>query len=401
MKIITALVLVILASFASAQVVINGGGGGSSGTPFSAAVGAAALYCADAGASDAYACNLSPAPSAYSDILGLPVTFKANTVNTGAATINFNSIGAQAIVKVGATTTTALVTNDIRAGSTVTVVWNGANFECTSCDGNRPSLAIANTWSQNNLFQASVYVDGTLYIGSTGNFGFLFDSTVPTPDSNGIVTDTTSNSWHLLDNATWNYDWQNMCVTGLGTVKCTNPTMVFHSKNQTAAESAGVTHDGKAFVIGAGNGTVLDGSFRLGGSVTLTESSATSVVTIPVAISTGTGGEIQYSVESRDATNTQVRRGTVRYSVANNSAGTETCGVYGVDNAATVNPAETNDGSGAGAITSGTLAYAWSSDTSGTNQCVLNINAVSSLTQTTLQIHYTVIQNGPGSPVGG
>lgn len=40
------------------------------------------MYCADAGASDTYACNLSPAITAY--VTGTRYVFKANTANTGA-----------------------------------------------------------------------------------------------------------------------------------------------------------------------------------------------------------------------------------------------------------------------------------------------------------------------------
>lgn len=224
--------------------------------------------------------------------------------------------------------------------------------------------------------------------------------TTLTPDAGVIVTGTNANSIHIFEHAD-DFDFQNPCTTGLGTSACTDPTLIVHSHNQDTGEFLSMAHDGKAGVIVGGNSTVLDGTIRLGGKVTLTESSATTVLTVPVAVSTGTGGEIIYTVEARDATNTQIRRGTVRYAVANNSSGTETCGVYGVDNAATVNPAETNDGSGAGAITSGTLTYAWTSDTTGTNQCVLKLNGVSSLTQTTFQFHYTVIQSGPGVPTGG
>lgn len=254
---------------------------------------------------------------------------------------------------------------------------------------------------------------GTSYLTSaTGGYFFTSAavdtgfqrSTVNTPDAVFASTGTTSNSLNVAEDADVRistFDFQNACTTGLGTSACTDPTVVIHSHNQDTGEFLSMAHDGKAGVIVGGNSTVLDGTIRLGGTVTLTESSATNVLTIPVAVSTATGGEIMYTVEAKDATNTQARRGSVRYAVANNSSGTETCGVYGVDNAVTVNPAETNDGSGAGAITSGTLTYGWTSDTTGTNQCVLKLNAVSSLTQTTFQIHYTVIQSGPGVPTGG
>lgn len=181
----------------------------------------------------------------------------------------------------------------------------------------------------------------------------------------------------------------------------------FKTKAQTMSNKTFV-----APVLGAASATSLSfaaNNLNQGGTVTLTESSATAILTVPVAVSRGTGGEIFYTVEASDATNTQIRTGRVQYSVANNSSGTETCAVYGVvttqaaggDTTNAANPTQVQDGSGAGAITSGTLTYAWTVDTSGTNQCVLKLNAVSSLTQTTLQAHYTVLQAGPGTLTGG
>lgn len=68
-------------------------------------------FAVDAQASDAYIITIDPAPTAYYD--GMPVTFRANTANTNACTINVNGLGNRAIVK-GVSTT--LVTGDILAG---------------------------------------------------------------------------------------------------------------------------------------------------------------------------------------------------------------------------------------------------------------------------------------------
>jgi hypothetical protein len=57
----------------------------------------AVQFCLDAGANDTYACNLSPAITAY--VIGTMYRFKANTANTGAASINFNGVGALTIKK--------------------------------------------------------------------------------------------------------------------------------------------------------------------------------------------------------------------------------------------------------------------------------------------------------------
>lgn len=97
----------------------------------------APLYCADAGASDTYTCSLSPAPAAYAT--GAVYQFKANTANTGAATINFNSLGAKTIVKVAGGVTTTLADNDIRSGQVVTLTYDGTNMQMQSTLGNAAS----------------------------------------------------------------------------------------------------------------------------------------------------------------------------------------------------------------------------------------------------------------------
>jgi len=104
---------------------------GDNGTPSSAntyvtqtglQIGAE-VYAADAQASDTYVITLSPVPAAY--VTGMVINFKANTVNTGAATINVNSLGAKTIVK-GVNTT--LADGDIAAGQIVKIIYDGTNF---------------------------------------------------------------------------------------------------------------------------------------------------------------------------------------------------------------------------------------------------------------------------------
>lgn len=94
-------------------------------------------FCSDAGASDTYSCSLSPVPGSY--VTGVRYGFKANTANTGAATVNFNSIGAKAIKKVAGGITTDLADNDIRAGQWVALVYDGTNMQMQSQLGNAAS----------------------------------------------------------------------------------------------------------------------------------------------------------------------------------------------------------------------------------------------------------------------
>ena len=88
-----------------------------------------AQYAADAEASDTYAVTLVPIPAAYFN--GMIVTFKANTANTGAATLNVNTLGAIAIKKYH---DQDLETGDIEANQIVAVVYNSstAKFQVIS-----------------------------------------------------------------------------------------------------------------------------------------------------------------------------------------------------------------------------------------------------------------------------
>lgn len=84
-------------------------------------------YAADAGSDDTYVVTLSPVPASYT--AGMTVRFKANTANTGAATLNVNGLGAKTIVKSKDLT---LHTGDIKAGQIVDVIYDGTNFQLLS-----------------------------------------------------------------------------------------------------------------------------------------------------------------------------------------------------------------------------------------------------------------------------
>ncbi len=86
-------------------------------------------YCEDAGASDTYACNMTPALQAGHLAAGLRVRFKANTANTGAATFNPNSLGAATIKK---NHDQDLADNDIEVGQIVELVYDGTNWQMQS-----------------------------------------------------------------------------------------------------------------------------------------------------------------------------------------------------------------------------------------------------------------------------
>jgi hypothetical protein len=80
----------------------------------------------DSGAADAYALTLSPAITAYAT--GQRFSFVAGNTNTGASTLDVNSVGTKAIQKLGA----ALVAGDITAGDVVVLEYDGTQFQMVS-----------------------------------------------------------------------------------------------------------------------------------------------------------------------------------------------------------------------------------------------------------------------------
>lgn len=82
---------------------------------------------ADAGASDAYAVTVLPAPSAY--VIGMTVVFKANTGNTGAATLALNGLAAKTIKDMAGSD---LLDSAIGAGTWHMCVYDGTNFRLLS-----------------------------------------------------------------------------------------------------------------------------------------------------------------------------------------------------------------------------------------------------------------------------
>lgn len=86
------------------------------------------------GSSNAYVMSLTPAITAYA--AGMRISFVANHTNSGAATLNINSVGATAIKKGDGTV--ALAANDIVSGSLIEVVYEttgGAHFRLVGSQG--------------------------------------------------------------------------------------------------------------------------------------------------------------------------------------------------------------------------------------------------------------------------
>ena len=88
---------------------------------------APAFQATDTGTANAYVIALSPAVTAYA--AGQTFTFKAGAASTGTSTLNVNTLGTKTIKKLN---DQDIASGDIEAGSIVTVVYDGTNFQMTS-----------------------------------------------------------------------------------------------------------------------------------------------------------------------------------------------------------------------------------------------------------------------------
>ncbi len=82
------------------------------------------IYAADGGSANAYAVTLSPAAASY--VTGMKISTKIANANTGASTINVNSLGTKSIKRMNGS---ALLANDLLAGQVVFLVYDGTNFQ--------------------------------------------------------------------------------------------------------------------------------------------------------------------------------------------------------------------------------------------------------------------------------
>lgn len=83
-----------------------------------------------ASGTNTYTATITPAPAAY--VSGKIYAIKFTNANTGAATINLNSLGAKSIKKNGSTD---LGSGDISAGQIYLLAYDGTNFQVTSSIG--------------------------------------------------------------------------------------------------------------------------------------------------------------------------------------------------------------------------------------------------------------------------
>lgn len=131
------------------------------------------VYSVDGGSTDDYVVSLDPAPTEYTE--GLWIIFKANTTNTGAATLNANSLGAKTIKK---NVDQDLADGDIQADQVVIVVYDGTNFQLQN---EKISLLDEDNMASNSDTQAPTQQSVKAYVDTE-------IAGIPSPGSDGWVT---------------------------------------------------------------------------------------------------------------------------------------------------------------------------------------------------------------------
>jgi hypothetical protein len=151
---------------------------GTNGVLYRSALGTAAaatadqmsgpFFCQDTSSTaGAYVCNLTPAISVYR--AGTTYWFKANTANSGAATVNFNSVGAAAIKK---QTSVNLASGDIAAGQWVMLTYDGTNMQMLSQTANAAVGGVSSVFSRAGAVTAQSGDYTTAQVPESGNLYF-------------------------------------------------------------------------------------------------------------------------------------------------------------------------------------------------------------------------------------
>jgi len=143
---------------------ITGLGAGSAATDAAqyGQLQAGATTIATVSGTDTLTGSLTPAIAAYAT--GNLFSFVAVATNTGAATINLNSLGAKSITKSG---TTALAAGDLVSGQVYLIEYDGTRFQLINPSTTTPSgiLPIANGGTGTTGTTANLTVDGTNAVG--------------------------------------------------------------------------------------------------------------------------------------------------------------------------------------------------------------------------------------------
>lgn len=175
---------------------------------------------------DTYTVSFSPTITAHVTNQKYHVLF--TNANTGAATINPDSVGAKAITKAGAT---ALVAGDIKAGQILQLIYDGTNYQIIG-DGGGEAVIITigiDITGQGNILVAGE-LEGISIVPFTGTLiGWYLYETSTTP----IATTTEIDVWR--DNYT------NFPPTVTDTIFAILPKLTSQTKNTAIGLAIAVT----------------------------------------------------------------------------------------------------------------------------------------------------------------
>ena len=242
------------------------------------------IYAVDSVGTDAYAVTLIPAPAAYTD--GMVVNFKAGTSNTGAATLNVNSLGAVAILKNG---TLALTDNDIIANQVVQVIYDGTNFQLQT-----PIAGI--TGAMPTLTNSSI---------STNTTSTIFSYTVPPLLANALVRVELPFSYAPGSSGTYvataTYGGSTVAtgtvvtnVTG-GDTGSSVFTFSFKNNNSTSSQICSAFIVNPSSGVFTGNGFICTSAVYTAGGTLSVASSSSQTLTVSVTASGVSGSSMTFS----------------------------------------------------------------------------------------------------------
>lgn len=165
-----------------------------------------AIYAASTTAANTYTATLSPVPPSYTNAMGVLIKF--TNANTGAATLNLNTLGAKSIKRLDGSD---LLSGDIYAGMFALMFYDGTNFQLINPLKKSPSVQSVTTTT---TLTASAFSSMIVCTGASS-----YAVTLPSVTSNAnkiidFIVLTTSNALVTLTPASGTIDSQSTMVFG-------------------------------------------------------------------------------------------------------------------------------------------------------------------------------------------